>query len=241
MTNSRYHVMCCSGQRVNADRQTKWFVCFGIKQISIRHPHAMQRKIKNLTAVRRLPCSPAWSITSPPSWWFETYQIKCGRVPWQQCAGGLMMIGATEHGIPHPGWPLLHHTGILPDHNLIRSFVDGCLCISTIFKFNWSVSLKNKKVFIVRYFRTVWKHRCKPGCSESLSYLGSDWLWIPRKKMNKNFGRLLTDPKSYAGPKLWNIGDIFAAHLKTSSCQFTRGRLREGTGTRGDFGGETVG
>ena len=131
--------MCCSGQRVNADRQTKWFVCFGIEQISIRHPHFPQRKIKNLTAVRRLLCSPAWSITSPPSWWFETYQIKCGRVAWQQCGGGgLMMIGATEHGIPHPGWPLLHHTGILPDHNLIRSFVDGCLCISTIFKFNWT-------------------------------------------------------------------------------------------------------
>ena len=95
--------MCYSGQRVIADRQTKWFVCFGIKQISIRHPHAMQRKIKNLTVVRRSLCSPAWSITSPPSWWFETYQIKCGRAPWQQCAGG-SVVAAVCWWWPDDDW-----------------------------------------------------------------------------------------------------------------------------------------
>ena len=53
------------------------------------------------------------------------------------------------------------------------------------------------------------------------------WLVVVSKKnMNRYFGRLPTDPKSKAGPKLWNIGDIFAAPVKPAA-----GSLREAGGS----------
>ena len=83
-------------------------------QIRISPAHFLQRKIP----LWGFCCdASSWSITSaaihdslPP----VRHQIKCGRVLWQQQSGGsLMMIGATEHGIPHPGWP----RPPLRDHN----------------------------------------------------------------------------------------------------------------------------
>ena len=62
----------------------------------------------------------SWSITSPAihdSLPPVRHQIKCRRVLWQQSGGSLMMIGATEHGIPHPGWPRPPPLPNLRDHN----------------------------------------------------------------------------------------------------------------------------
>ena len=63
---------------------------------------------------------------------------------------------------------------------------------------------------------------------EEIPGIGTFEIWlvvVSKKNMNRYFGRLPTDPKSKPGPKLWNIGDIFAAPVKPAA-----GSLREAGG-----------
>ena len=63
--------------------------------------------------------------------------------------------------------------------------------------------------------------------------IGTFEIWlavVSKENMNINFGCLPTDLKSEAGPKLWNIGDIFAAPVKPAAASLGEagGAVRRG-------------